>query len=108
MEFAATLPPSLKLRGLTQKYLLKRVMADVLPASVMRRRKMGFGVPIDTWLRGPLRGWAEDLLAPDLLTRDGYLDAAVVRETWARHLSGAHNEHYPLWHVLMFQAWLHA
>jgi asparagine synthase (glutamine-hydrolysing) len=107
-ELAWRLPQSLRAGGPGGKVLLRRLLERYVPPALTERPKMGFGVPIDTWLRGPLRGWAEDLLAPDLLRGDGYLNAAVVRETWGRHLGGARNEHYPLWHVLMFQAWLHA
>jgi asparagine synthase (glutamine-hydrolysing) len=67
---------------------------------------MGFGVPIGEWLRGPLRAWAEDLLAAPRLASAGYLHPAPIREAWAQHLSGQRNLQYPLWTVLMFQSWL--
>jgi asparagine synthase (glutamine-hydrolysing) len=107
-ELAWRLPQSLRAGGPGGKVLLRRALERYVPPALTERPKMGFGVPIDTWLRGPLRGWAEELLAPDLVRRDGYLDADVVQATWAKHVSGTRNHHYPLWHVLMFQAWLHA
>jgi len=67
---------------------------------------MGFGIPLDSWLRGPLREWVEELLAPGRLHREGFLNAALVREKWTEHLSGKKNWQYHLWDVLMFQAWL--
>ena len=107
-ELAWRLPQSLRADGPGGKVLLRRVLERYVPPALTERPKMGFAVPIAAWLRGPLRPWAEELLAPDLLRRDGYLDADVVQATWARHVSGARDDHYPLWHVLMFQAWLHA
>ena len=79
MEFAARIPPGLKLRGLFDgKHILKRALEDVLPPGVLGRRKAGFGVPIESWLRGPLRAWTEDLLSEARLRRDGELDPAPI------------------------------
>jgi asparagine synthase (glutamine-hydrolysing) len=67
---------------------------------------MGFGVPIDSWLRGPLRGWAEDLLSEESLKRQGFFNVSEVRTKLKEHLSGGRNWQYLLWDVLVFQNWL--
>jgi asparagine synthase (glutamine-hydrolysing) len=77
-----------------------------VPKQLIERKKMGFGVPIDSWLRGPLREWAEDLLAEDRLRRNGFFHPAPIRQKWREHLSGRHNWQYELWGILMFEAWL--
>jgi asparagine synthase (glutamine-hydrolysing) len=105
VAFAWRLPPHLKLRGGKSKWLLRQVLHRYIPAALVERPKMGFGVPIDSWLRGPLRDWAEGLLDERRLRIDGFLDAAVVRQKWAEHLSGRRNRQYALWGVLMFQEW---
>jgi asparagine synthase (glutamine-hydrolysing) len=107
-EFAWRLPLAAKVRGENGKWLLKQLLYKHVPRDIADRPKMGFGVPIDQWLRGPLREWASDLLAPDRLRREGYLRAEVVERHLAEHLSGKRNWQYALWHVLMFQAWLDA
>jgi asparagine synthase (glutamine-hydrolysing) len=105
VEFAWSQPLHRKVRDRSGKWLLRQVLDRYVPAALVDRPKMGFGVPIDRWLRGPLRDWAEDLLDPAQLATDGLLRPEIVTKAWREHLSGARNWQYPLWVVLMFQMW---
>ena len=105
VEAAWTLPESLRIRNSSGKWLLRRVLDRYVPPALLARPKMGFGVPLEAWLRGPLRDWAEDLLNPAAMRQAGFLDADRVQEKWRQHLAGTHNWQYLLWDVLMFEAW---
>lgn len=105
MEFAATIPSDLKVRGRTKKYILKRALSDLLPHEILHRPKMGFGVPIDHWLRHELRDLAYDtLLGPRCLGR-GYFRQETVRRLLDEHVRGRANWHYLLWTLLMLELW---
>ena len=104
VEFAWRLPMAYKLRDGMSKWALRQVLYRHVPRELVERPKMGFGVPIDSWLRGPLRDWAEALLSPARLAGEG-LAPAPIRQAWAEHLGGTRNNQYALWNVLMYQAW---
>ncbi len=110
IEFAWRLPMPMKIRkgqgkGGQSKWLLRQVLSRHVPEALFERPKMGFAVPIDHWLRGPLRDWAEALMDGQKLAAQGLLNAAMVKEKWQEHLSGRRNRQNELWDVLMFQAW---
>ena len=105
IEFASSLPFHLRIRDGEGKWLLRQLLYRHVPRALIDRPKMGFGVPIDAWLRGPFQAWAEDLLAESRLKSEGFFDPASIRHRWQEHLSGRRNWAYSIWTVLMFQAW---
>ncbi len=105
VEYCARLPVDLKVRGRTTKYLLKQIARTLVPAEVVDRRKMGFGVPVDHWLRAELRELAEDCLFSARATGRGYFEPALIRELWQRHLDGTGRFHHLLWNLLMLELW---
>ena len=106
VEFAWSLPQSIKLKDGQTKWPLRQVLYRHVPRELIERPKMGFGVPLDKWLRDPLRDWAESLLGERRLRQEGFFHPEPIRELWSKHLSGKRNVAYLLWSVLMFQAWL--
>jgi asparagine synthase (glutamine-hydrolysing) len=106
VELAFAMPGHALTRQGVGKWALRQVLYRYVPKALIERPKTGFSVPLAEWLRGPLRGWAEDLLAFDNVCRAGFLDPLPIRSLWAEHLSGRFDRSSYLWNVLMFQAWL--
>ena len=108
VEFAWSLPIHMKFRKGLGKWILRRLLDRYVPRQLVDRPKVGFGIPISAWLRGPLRDWAEAQISDSRLRQEGILDPLVIRKRWHEHLAGTHDWGYLLWDVLMFQAWLDA
>ena len=106
VEFSYQLPLSLKIRNGESKWILRQLLDKHLPRNLIERPKMGFTAPIGSWLRDPLRDWAESLLDESRLTEEGFFHVEPIRKKWKEHLSGKKNWQYLLWDILMFQAWL--
>jgi asparagine synthase (glutamine-hydrolysing) len=105
-EFAWRIPMHQKIRHGEGKWLLRQLLYRYVPKTLIERPKMGFGVPIDSWLRGPLQDWAAGLLEPSRLKKEGFFEPSIVKQVWDEHQSGRRNNAHLLWGVLMFQAWL--
>lgn len=105
VEFASGLPRQFKVRRGVNKWILRQILYRRVPKHIVERPTMGFSVPIDEWLRGPLRDWAEDLLDPVSLAESGLLAPGIIRGRWREHKDRVSNWHSSLWNVLMFQAW---
>lgn len=106
VEFSQRLPMHLRIKNGQSKYALRQILYKYVPRELIERPKMGFGIPIDSWLRGPLRDWAEELLAEKRLERDGFLQPEPIRRTWKDHLSGKKDNQYRIWNILVFQSWI--
>ncbi len=104
-EFAASLPMQLLSRDGSSKWLLRKVLSRYLPSKLFDRPKMGFGVPLGSWMRGPLRPWCEDLLSAARHVDSKPLDRAAVQRLWSQHLSGTYDHTSQLWSIFSFLAW---
>ncbi len=105
VEFAWNLPMNFKIRGNEQKWILKQVLLKYLPRNLIDRTKMGFGLPIGSWLKTDLRSWALDLLNYSTIENQGLFDPKIIHTRLQQHLSGNKNHEFDLWGILMFQAW---
>ena len=105
IHLSSQLPLDMKIRNGTNKWCLKQLLYKRVPKHLIERPKMGFGVPIGDWLRGPLRDWAESLLSEKRITQSGYFLNSEIQKKWRQHLSGERNWHYYLWDILMFESW---
>lgn len=105
VEFAWALPLEVKVRRGQGKCILKEVLNRYVPNQLTNVPKRGFGVPLGAWLSGPLKSWCEELLSEQRLIQEGFFNPAPIRQLWEEHQSGKNEWHYPLWNILMFQAW---
>ena len=104
-EFSFSLPIDMKLRNGESKWILKQILKRYVPKNLFERKKMGFSIPIDNWLRGSLKNWAGDLMSEENLSKVDFLDAKSINNAWSAHLKGKGNFQYPLWNILMFLSW---
>ena len=105
-RYAWSLPSSLKINGSKTKFILREVLSNYIPKEMIERPKKGFGIPLDDWLRGPLKNWADALLNKELINSEKLLNAEVVEKLWSDHSQGKINNGPLLWNILMFQLWL--
>jgi len=106
INFAAHLPMNMKIRNGRGKWIVRQLLSRYIPEALFERPKMGFSVPLDIWLRRPLREWANDFLSEEALNSHGLFYSDPIRLAWKEHLSGTRNWQYPLWNILMFQSWI--
>jgi asparagine synthase (glutamine-hydrolysing) len=105
VEFAWQIPTAVKIYKGQSKWPLRQIMYQYLPQTKIERPKMGFGIPINHWLRGSLKEWVHSLLDPVKIKSDGILNANMIDKRWQEHIAGKRDWHHSLWGVLMFQAW---
>ena len=106
IEYIWKIPHGLKFQNGEGKLILKKILSNYIPKKLMERPKKGFSIPLDSWLRGPLKDWAENLLSEKRLSQEGYFNVELVRRKWSEHINNEYNWQNDLWNVLMFQAWI--
>lgn len=106
VEFAMALPMEYKLQNGVDKWVLRQVLYKYVPKSLIERPKMGFGVPLAAWMRGPLKEWCENLINKKRLDEEGFFDSNIIQTKWKEHINMKRNWHAQLWDVMVFQAWL--
>jgi len=105
VDYATHLPLNMKLRGFRTKFLLKRALRGILPASILDRPKKGFGIPVADWFRGPLKDQMRSVLAPERIAREGFFEPAAVSRLIADHLDGRRDNRKQLWTLFAFELW---
>lgn len=105
IEYSWRLPLSFKINNGRSKWLLRNILYKYVPSEIIERPKMGFGIPVDEWLRGPLREWAEELLSENKLKQSGLFSPHPIRKKWNEHIGNQRNHQHLLWAILMFQMW---
>jgi asparagine synthase (glutamine-hydrolysing) len=105
-ELAWKIPIEMKIKDGQGKWPLREILYKRVPKKLIERPKAGFGIPLGDWLRGPMRNWAEDLIDPERLEEEGYLEPFIVQRMWKEHIEGSRNWSFRLWSILMFQSWL--
>ena len=106
VEYSWKIPEAMKTNGTDGKIILRRILADYIPPHLFERPKMGFGIPLSDWMRGPLNSWIEDLINPGMVEKHGILNSEAVWKVWQEHRSGTHDWGYWLWDLVSLQAWL--
>ena len=106
VETTFRIPVSMHVYNRKSKAVLRNILYKYVPKNLIERPKMGFGIPIEIWLRGPLKDWAENLLDENRLNDEGFFVTKKIRKIWKEHIDGSKNCSSQLWNILMFQAWL--
>ena len=102
VEFSWRLPQEMKVRERKGKWILRNLLEESVPAQLIDRPKMGFGVPIGIWIKGPLKEWAEELLSENSLKNTNIFNPEIVRRKWSEHIKGERNWEYHLWDCLLY------
>lgn len=105
VELSSRMPTNMKIRNGANKWILRQLLLRYLPESMVNRPKMGFGIPLDLWLRTSLRSWVESLISADRISSEGYFDSLKVEKLWLEHIRGQANNAAALWPIIMFQSW---